>query len=128
MTTNIDRAKTIVEDLIDEPWVYADGELASAVVGEFHAEGLLMPDLPEPYATGMTSGPRSIGDIDRPEEPFALFSVWNHPHGAAAYGDRVEITHTIVPDQRGYTPAQARDLAAALLAAANYAEEHPNDQ
>lgn len=85
--------------------------------------GLLAPEIREPYAKGMTSGPRSIGDIDHPEAPFALFEVCDHPDGAAAYGDRVEITHTIVPDQRGYTPRQARDLAAALLSAASCAED-----
>lgn len=35
----------------------------------------------------------------------------DHPDGVAAYGDRAEITHTIVPDQRGYASAQTRHLA-----------------
>lgn len=120
--TNIDRAADII-------WRQSDAaQGGDAAAQALAAAGLLAPDPVEPYAEGMTSGPRGIGDIDHPECRFALFSVPGHPDAAAAYGDRVEITHTIVPDRRCYTPAQARDLALALLSAAAYAEEHTDDQ
>lgn len=120
--TNLDRATDLMAETLWDDNGNPRGTVTEAAQALADA-GLLAPDLREPYAKGMTSGPRSIGDIDHPEAPFALFEVWDHPDGAAAYGDRVEITHTIVPDQRGYTPRQARDLAAALLSAAACAEQ-----
>lgn len=109
MTTNIERAAALIA-----PCITRDSEQAEDIAWVLADAGLLVPDPVAPYAAG----------ISDPGGKYALFATPTHPDGAAAYGGRVEITHTIVPDERGYTPQQARDIAACLLSAADYAEEH----
>ena len=106
--SNIDKAARIVRDLSE-----VDGE----TIGYAHAhniahaladEGLLMPELPEPW-------------LHTPPDTFA----WEAPENIIAKRDRGTVE---LGPYTWCTPTQARDLAlallaAAILAAANYSEE-----
>lgn len=111
MTTNIDRAVKRILDAETEyrghPYDIYPDDLRRWLQALAEA-GLLMPDLPE---------------IDKVEgnEYANVYSTANGLvclYAADNYGD----------DPMVLDPDDARDVALALLAAANYAEEHANDQ
>ena len=100
--TNIDEATQIIRDLSD-----VDGE----TIGYAHAHniasyladaGLIMTELPKPW-------------LHRPFDSY----VWATTEPVIAACDR----NVVVLGSYEWTPAQARELALALMAAANYTEE-----
>lgn len=74
-------------------------------------EGHLLPDLPEPRFDRLGRWEDSGVTLYRGQRTIELYA-------AIDYGDLPETLE----------PVEARDTAYALLAAANYAEEHENDQ
>lgn len=108
MTTNIDRAAEIIEDLIDEPHMYPDGGMPDAAAQALADDRLLMPDLPEPTIWRSGKEPRWIA-CDTEIEP-------------AGYEQRVLVHDVDISWDIGAD--DARDLAYALLAAADYTERN----
>lgn len=106
--TNIDRAAELLIHWADSEGGLSaidrdyDGDLTGGAEALADA-GLLAPDLPEPTDPG-------IPEWEMPSNDHHAVSVGNHG------------TVRIWGDTSGYTPAEARDLAAALLAAAAWAE------
>ena len=96
--TNIDRAAEIIYQKTGDPY------LVAPIVKVLEDAGLLMPDLPEPD--------------DRSIPEWEMLNNEHHAVSVSRYG-----TVRIWGDTSGYEPAEARALAAALLAAANRAEQ-----
>ena len=126
--SNLERAAQIVDDLIDETHLFADGELGSAIVQEFHAENLLLPDLPKP--TVRTDGTASWFDAldeDMPVWVTVPGETSTHWYDGATIEspDRVSLRAcTDYGDEpESLTPDDARRVALALLAAAAWAEK-----
>ena len=111
MATNIDRAADIIEDLIDEPHLYPDGGLPDAAAQALTDAGLLAPDLPDANDDSLPLPTRSW-ELDAEGSPV----VWTAP-GTTVMIQRIE--------PGDLTPAEARDLALNILAAADYAEGVP---
>lgn len=96
--SNIERAAEIIYQKTGDPYIVAP--IAKAL----EDAGLLMPDLPEP---------------DDPTIPeWEMPTNEHHAVSISRYG-----TVRIWGDTSGYTPAEAREVAAALLAAAAWAEQ-----
>lgn len=114
MTTNIDRAARAVWEAsrgVGEPLsVIASDHIAAALADA--TPPLLMPDLPEPtnWTQEHYSNLPTWFDLDVTVKKGAV----EFHHGGYTTGENDEI----------YSPASARDLAYALLAAANYAEKN----
>lgn len=109
MSTNIDRAADHMESL-DRLYDYGSGHMPSnAERAQALADaGLLAPDLPEPTIWEQGNHP------EWGNRPYAT-GVDRHPCGGLT---------VFTPYAHWLTPRQARQEAAALLAAANYAEDH----
>lgn len=111
--TRIDDVAALIEKrlaLCDEMCVEPNSD---RMAEDLLDEGHLLPDLPEPTECVGTGNP-------------SWFDGWVQQD----WGE-VELHHfgyEIGENDTGLTPQQARDLALALLAAANYAEEHANDR
>ena len=93
--SNIERAAEVTAEYINFPH-----EIPQALADA----GLLAPDLPEPTD-------RSIPEWEMPNNEHHAVSVSRYS------------TVRIWGDTSGYTPAEAREVAAALLAAAAWAEQ-----
>lgn len=110
MTDNIDRAVEILDG-------YPSPHLSDMehddecydIIRDFIAKGLLMPDLPEPVENEGTGNPSWFdGWVQRDWGEVELH------HNGYANGE----------EETTFTPQDARTLAYALLAAANYAERN----
>lgn len=106
MTSIIDRAAQIITESV----VMMDERLALDIARRLADAGLLAPDLPEandPIASFVPGGKGWL--LDGPEGPV----VWTAPGGLV-------MIQRIEPGE--LTPAEARDLASILNAAADHAE------
>ena len=107
--SNFDRAVKALNDVDEAIGHLADNE---AYVTALEAEGLLMPDLPEANAPGIfVPGGKGwrMGDV----------SVWTAP-------DSLVMVQNVEPGD--LSPASSRQLAYALLAAADYAEKEQGNE
>ena len=104
--SNIERAANVIAVARqDAPRIRDTKDHISPHIAQALADaGLLAPDLPEPTD-------RSIPEWEMPNNEHHAVSV-------SRYG-----TVRIWGDTSGYTPAEAREVAAALLAAAAWAEQ-----
>ena len=99
--TNIDRAAEIIYQKTGDPY------LVAPIVKVLEDAGLLMPDLSEP---------------DDPTIPeWEMPTNKHHAVSVSRYG-----TVRIWGDTSGYTPAEAREIAAALISAAAFVEDQEN--
>lgn len=88
------------------------GRTATAAARALEAAGLLMPDLPEP-------------EVRHLEEVNTDVLAWKSDHiEVGVYKNRISIGD---PPGSSMSPAEARELAHALLAAAEYAEKKKED-
>lgn len=101
MTANIDRAAEVLAP-------YRIGNSHHDMAHDLADAGLLAPDLPEPTIWEQGNHP------EWGNRPYAT-GVDRHPCGGLT---------VFTPYAHWLTPRQARQEAAALLAAANYAEEN----
>lgn len=127
--TRIDEVAAIMYDQMTSMGVQPTvNDIARAL----DADGHLMPDQPEPYMSKFDSSATFTRDED--SEDGAYIDV-NVATGTYRHG---RITIDLDPSrgsENGFTlvrayasPQWCREAAALLLAAANYAEEHANDQ
>ena len=112
--TNYDRAVQVIYDEADQTWERGEiltvaGE-AERLANALADAGLLAPDLPE--ANDL--------DISAPDEKLWLPCGPTGPSAWARPGGRVRVRRIEPGD---LTPDEARGVAYALLAAANYSEE-----
>ena len=88
------------------------GRTATAAARALEAAGLLMPDLPEP-------------EVRHLEEVNTDVLAWKSDHiEVGVYKNRIAMDD---PIDSGMTPAEARELALALLAACEYAEKEQDN-
>ena len=109
--SNFDRAVKTLND-VGEYIDYLEGNIA--YVTALQAAGLLMPDLPEP-------------EVRHLEEVNTDVLAWKSDHiEVGVYKNRIAMDD---PPKGSMSPAEARELAHTLLAAADYAEkEQDNEQ
>lgn len=112
MTRISDVAETI-QDYIDEPHLYEDGDLAVTAARAINDDGHLLPDLPDP----------TFRDEDG-------WNVWSRPvlrmPDSEVWAEVGRVDMEPIPDDEDLSPDEARNLAHALLAAADYAERSQN--
>ena len=101
--SNIDRAGEVIATAMEDV-AHGYPSMPGVIAQDLAATGLIAPDLHQP----------TDPDIPEWESP----SNEHHAVSVSRYG-----TVRIWGDTSGYTPAEARDLAAALLAAAAWAEQ-----
>src|SRR5699024_7554211 len=111
--SNFDRAVEAL-DAVD---IYidhlTDNDANEAYVAALEAAGLLAPDLPEP-------------EVRHLEEVNTNFLAWKSGHvEVGVYKNRIVIDD---PPRNSMTPAEARELAYALLAAANHTEKEQDNE
>ena len=109
MTTNIDRARALIERVAGGIACDGDGDL-TFIADELHAAGLLAPDLP----------PVIVDDFD--ERPHVIISGAWPPEAAWLRVDEHGRFHAINGRSDPMNPAEARERAHALLALANHTE------
>lgn len=107
--TNIDRAAQVIDTWIQDHTLTLDTGNPHYLASALADAGLLAPELPEPSNPGIFV-PNGAGWLPGgPDGP----SVWTAPHGRI-------MVQRIEPGE--LTPDEARELALALLAAAERAE------
>ena len=103
--SNFDRAVKVLND-VGEYIDYLEGNIA--YVTALEAAGLLMPDLPKP-------------EVRHLEEVNTDVLAWKSDHiEVGVYKNQIAMDD---PRKGSMSPAEARELAYALLAAADYAEK-----
>ena len=108
--SNFDRAVKALND-VGEYIDYLEGNIA--YVTALEAAGLLMPDLPEP-------------EVRHLEEVNTDVLAWKSDHiEVGVYKNRIAMDD---PAEGSMSPVEARELAYALLAAADYAEKEQDGE
>ena len=108
--SNFARAVKSLND-VGEYIDYLEGNIA--YVTALQAAGLLMPDLPEP-------------EVRHLEEVNTDVLAWKSDHiEVGVYKNRIAMDD---PAEDSMSPVEARELAYALLAAADYAEKEQNNE
>lgn len=115
--SNLEKARVLANEWVDlmgglDNISYLYGDDIGILVQAIHAAGLLSPDLPRPEV-------RHLEEVD------VNILAWKSDHiEVGVYKNRISIDD---PPGSSMTPAEARELAHALLAAADYAEKEQDD-
>lgn len=121
MTTNTERAIKIIDaELAKDPEVYEAlfGDEPAAIIYKLQDDNLMIPDPPEPHTVDRYPGS-------------ACWEVCTDPSAAARrhVGVRVDHMSRIKVNIVGeVSPAEAREAAYALIAAANYEEQEQDNE
>lgn len=116
--SNLDKARAVASEWIDlmgglDNISYLYGNDIGILVQAIHAAGLLMPDLPEPEL-------RHLEDVN------TNILAWKSDHiEVGFYKNRIAMDD---PPKGSMSPVEARELAHALLAAADYAEKEKENE
>lgn len=108
-----DQAIDLVESELNWYHDEIDSSIAGEIIGWLDEKGYLAPDLPEP-------------EVRHIEEVEVDILVWESDHiSVGVYKNWISIDD---PLGSSVSPSEARELAHALLAAANYAEKEQDNE